>query len=53
MGARFAKGRLVMKQDEAAITNQIGVLSVDELPLMRRGIATVINAKPDMQVVAD
>ena len=31
---------------------QIRVLSVDELPLMREGIATVINAKPDMQVVA-
>jgi len=34
------------------IKNQIRVLSVDELPLMREGIATVINAKPDMQVVA-
>ena len=41
-----------MKQDEAVIKNQIRVLSVDELPLMREGIATVINAKPDMQVVA-
>jgi len=44
--------RLVMKEDEAVITNQIRVLSVDEVPLMREGIATVINAKPDMQVVA-
>jgi DNA-binding NarL/FixJ family response regulator len=41
-----------MEQDEAVIKNQIRVLSVDELPLMREGIATVINAKPDMQVVA-
>ena len=41
-----------MKQDEAMIKTQIRVLSVDELPLMREGIATVINAKPDMQVVA-
>ena len=41
-----------MKEDEAVITNQIRVLSVDEVPLMREGIATVINAKPDMQVVA-
>lgn len=32
--------------------SQIRVLSVDEVPLMRAGIATVINAKPDMQVVA-
>jgi len=42
----------MMKQDEAVMTNQIRVLSVDEVPLMREGIATVINAKPDMQVVA-
>lgn len=34
------------------IKDQIRVLSVDELPLMHEGIATVINAKPDMQVVA-
>ncbi len=41
-----------MKQDEAVIVNQILVLSVDQIPLMREGIATVINAQPDMQVVA-
>lgn len=34
------------------IKNQIRVLSVDETPLMQEGIATVINGKPDMQVVA-
>jgi DNA-binding NarL/FixJ family response regulator len=41
-----------MKKDEAVMQNQIRVLSVDELPLMREGIATVINAKPDMHIVA-
>jgi DNA-binding NarL/FixJ family response regulator len=47
-----AKAPIGEKQEEAVIMNQIRVLSVDELPLMREGIATVINAKPDMQVVA-
>jgi hypothetical protein len=31
---------------------QIRFLSVDEVPLMREGIATVINAKPDMQAIS-
>ena len=39
-------------QDEAANTNQIRVLSVDEHPLMREGIATIVNSEPDMQVIA-
>lgn len=39
-------------QYEAVNTNQIRVLSVDEHPLMREGIATVINGQPDMRVIA-
>src|SRR5262249_19337590 len=50
--ALFATRRWLTKQDQAVIKDQIRVLSVDELPLMHEGIATVINAKPDMQVVA-
>jgi len=38
------KGRIV--------TDQICILSVDDHPLVREGIATVINGQPDMQVVA-
>jgi DNA-binding NarL/FixJ family response regulator len=39
-------------QNEAANTNHIRVLIIDEHPLMREGIASVINAQPDMRVVA-
>jgi DNA-binding NarL/FixJ family response regulator len=42
----------MLKQDHAVIKHQIRVLSVDEHPLMRQGIASAINAKSDMQVVA-
>ena len=42
----------VINQTKSVIKNPIRVLSVDEHPLMREGIASVINAQSDMRLVA-
>ena len=31
----------------------IGVLAVDDHPLLREGIAALVNAEPDMKLVAE
>jgi DNA-binding NarL/FixJ family response regulator len=45
---RFVVGRMYMP-----ITHTIRVLAVDDHPLLRAGIASVINAEPGMTVVAE
>jgi hypothetical protein len=45
VGVRFAKRR-------GSDQKQLRFLSVDEVPLMREGIATVINAKPDKRAIS-
>jgi DNA-binding NarL/FixJ family response regulator len=32
---------------------RIGILTVDDHPLLREGVASMINAEPDMQIVAE
>lgn len=41
-----------MNQIKSVSKNPIRVLSVDDLPLMREGMASLINAQSDMRVVA-
>jgi DNA-binding NarL/FixJ family response regulator len=44
-----SKGQLMM----SSVPGMVRILSVDDHPLLRKGIAAVINAEPDLKLVAE
>jgi DNA-binding NarL/FixJ family response regulator len=41
------------KEAMAGVPNMIRILAVDDHPLLRKGIAVLVNAEPDMKLVAE
>ena len=51
-GLSASAGRLLVRMNEMTQPTRIRVLSVDDHPLLREGIATIIRAQPDMTLVS-
>src|ERR1700728_3781406 len=46
-------GYSVKEESMADVPNMIRILSVDDHPLLRKGIAALVNAEPDMKLVSE
>jgi DNA-binding NarL/FixJ family response regulator len=46
-------GYSVKEESMASVPNMIRILSVDDHPLLRKGIAALVNAEPDMKLVSE
>jgi len=48
-GSGYSPGQVAM----SSVPSMIRILSVDDHPLLRKGIAALVNAEPDMKLVAE
>jgi DNA-binding NarL/FixJ family response regulator len=49
----IASGYSTREEAMASVPEMIRILSVDDHPLLRKGIAALVNAEPDMKLVAE
>jgi DNA-binding NarL/FixJ family response regulator len=52
-GSSGARSRETMRIDPSALKSRIRVLTVDDHPLLREGIAALVGAESDMELVAE
>src|ERR1700751_4051610 len=52
-GIAIDSGYFTGEEAMASIPSMIRILAVDDHPLLREGIATLVNTEPDMKLVAE